>query len=125
MAIENDGSGKRIVFLLWLLVAFFYFYLSYDYVLVTRNDRQFADYLHYVVQVAGNQQRPAQEIRSLLLVKAEQLSLPLKREQIAISGRGDSLNVNVAYDVDIDIPLLQREIYTKRFEHKERYRVPQ
>jgi hypothetical protein len=119
---NNNATSKRLVFLLWVLVALFYFYLSWDYVRVTSSDRQFAEYLHYVVQIAGLQQRPSKEIRSLLLVKAEQLSLPLKGNQITVSGSGDSLTVNVAYDVDIEIPVVQREIYTKRFEHRERYR---
>jgi hypothetical protein len=124
MKITTDATGKRIVFLLWVLVAVFYFYLSWDYIRATNNDKQFADYLHYVVQLAGVQQRPSRDIRSLLLVRAEQLSLPLKANQITVSGSGDSLTVNVSYDVDIEIPLVQREIYSKRFEHKERYRNP-
>jgi len=124
MAIPRDASNRRIVLWLWVLVAFFYFYLSYDYIHITKNDREFGDYLRYVVQLAGNQRRPAKEIRSLLLVKAEELSLPLKSEQITVLGGGDSLNVNVSYDVDIDLPLLKREIYTKRFDHKEHYRSP-
>jgi hypothetical protein len=124
MAISNDPTGKRVVFLLWVLVAVFYFYLSYDYVRATSNDRQFANYLRYVVQIAGLQQRPSKEIRSLLLVKAEQLSLPLKGNQITVSGSGETLTVNVSYDVDIEIPLVRREIYSKKFEHRERFHSP-
>lgn len=116
-----SANAKRIVLLLWVLVAFFYFYLSYDYIRVTTNDKQFADYLQYVVQIAGNEHRPAKEIRALILVKAEELSLPVHGEQITILGGGDSLNVRLNYDVDIEIPLLQREIYTKRFEHFAKY----
>ena len=68
-----SANAKRIVLLLWVLVAFFYFYLSYDYIRVTMNDKAFVDYLQYVVQIAGNEHRPAKEIRALILVKAEQL----------------------------------------------------
>src|ERR1700739_541219 len=117
MPISGNANTKRLVLLLWVLVAFFYFYLSYDYVQVSMNDRQFTDYLQYVVQIAGNQHRPAKEIRELLLVKAEQLSLPVTGSGITVLGGGDSLNVHVNYDVDIDIPLIQRQIYTKHFEH--------
>ena len=112
---------KRLVFLSWLLVAIFYFYLSYDYIRANMNDRQFADYLQYVVQIAGGENRPAKEIRALILVKAEELSLPIRGEQIMILGGGDTLNVSVNYDVDIEIPLLQRQIYTKKFEHLAKY----
>jgi hypothetical protein len=123
MATVAGARGKRMVLLLWVLVAFFYFYLSYDYIRVTSSDRQFEDYLQYVVQIAGNEHRPSKEIRALLLVKAEELALPVQGEQISILGAGQSLNVAIDYNVDIDVPLLQREIYTKHFEHKVKYQV--
>jgi hypothetical protein len=124
MPVDNPGT-KRLVFLLWMMVAFFYFYLSYDYIRVMKHDQQFADYLHHVVQIAGTEERPPKEIRALLLVRAEQLSLPIRGEQIAVAGGGQSLSVSVKYDVDIEIPLVQREIYTRRFEHKARFSGPQ
>jgi hypothetical protein len=121
MATAAGVNAKRAVLLLWVLVAFFYFYLSYDYIRVTMNDRQFEDYLQYIVQIAGNEQRPAKEIRELLLVKAEELSLPVNGNGITVMGGGDSLNVGVNYDVDIDIPVIQRQIYTKHFAHNVKY----
>ena len=115
---------KRLVFLVWLLVAFFYFYLSWDYIRANMNDKVFGDYLQHVVQIAGPEYRPTKEIRALILVKAEELSLPVRGEQITILGGGDSLNVSVGYDVNIEIPLIQRQIYTKRFEHFVKYKPP-
>jgi hypothetical protein len=120
----GTSSARRFLLLVWLLVAFFYFYLAYDYTRVTTNDRQFAEYMHFVVQLAGNDGRPAKEVRELLLVKAEQLSLPVRGEQILIRGQRESLNILVNYDVDIDIPLLQREVFRKKFEHDVRYLLP-
>ena len=117
-------TAKRLVLLVWILVAFFYFYLSWDYIRANMNDKQFGDYLQYVVQIAGPEYRPSKEIRALILVKAEELSLPIRGEQITILGGGDSLKVSVSYDVDIDIPLLQRQIYSKKFEHFVRYKPP-
>jgi hypothetical protein len=114
---------KRLVFLVWLMVAFFYFYLSYDYIRASMADRKFADYLQYVVQIAGTDNRPSKEIRALILVKAQELSLPIRGEQITILGGGQSLNVSVDYDVDIEVPLIQHQIYTKKFEHKATYQT--
>ena|SRR5207253_704955 len=121
MAPARSPNAKRIVLLLWVLVAFFYFYLSYDYVVATTNDKQFADYLQHVVAIAGNERRSAKEIRDLLLVKAEELKLPIRRDQIIVRGSGVSLEIAVNYDLDIEVPLIQREIYTKRFEHRVKY----
>ena len=124
MAEGRSLNARRLVLLVWVLVAFFYFYLSYDYVRVTTNDKQFEDYLQHVVQIAAMEGRSAKDIRDLLLVKAEELSLPLRRDQIVVDSAGLSLNVAVNYDVDIEIPLIQREIYTKKFEHKAKYQGP-
>jgi hypothetical protein len=117
-------NTKRLVLLVWLLVAIFYFYLSWDYIRASMNDKAFADYLQYVVQIAAPQNRPVKEIRALILVKAEELSLPVRGEQITILGGGDSLNVRVNYDVNIEVPLIQRELYTKKFEHFVKYKPP-
>ena len=124
MAIDRATNTKRLTLLVWALVSFFYFYLSYDYIRITTHDRQFADYMHHIVQTAGIDGRSAKDIRDLLLVRADQLSLPLRGEQIVVRGRGESLNVAVNYDVDIDIPLLQREVYRKTFEHTVNYQGP-
>src|SRR5678815_2546082 len=100
MARGPATNRKRLVLLLWVLVAIFYFYLSYDYIHVTTNDRQFTEYLQHVVQIAGTERRSATDVRDLLLVKAEELSLPVHREQILVHGGGDTLDVAVNYDVD-------------------------
>src|SRR4051794_14650350 len=109
MALGRPSNAKRIVLLLWVLVAFFYFYLSYDYIKATTNDRKFQDYLQHVVQLAGAERRSTKEIRDLLAVKAEELALPITRDQIVIHGVGESLDIAVNYAVDIEIPLLQHE----------------
>jgi len=114
---------KRIVFLVWLLIAVFYFYISYNYIRVSMADRQLADYLQYVVQIAGNDNRPSKEIRALILVKAQELSLPVRGEEISILGGGSTLTVTVDYIVDINVPLVHSQIYSKRFEHKVNYQV--
>ena len=124
MVNRHNLNVKRLALLLWALVAVYYFYLSYDYIRITKNDGIFADYLQHVVQLAGTEGRPAKDIRSLLLVKAEELSLPVGGQQIVVRGRGTTLDVAVNYDVDIDIPLLERQIYIKRFEHNASFQGP-
>ena len=117
--IENR---KTLALLLWVLVAFFYFYLSYDYIRAMMTDREFGEYLQHVVDIAGNEQRPAKEVRALVLVKAEELSLPVNASQITVVGGGDNLNLALDYRVDIEIPLLQRIVYSKLFQHRVKYR---
>ena len=120
-----NSQARRLVLLFWVLVGFFYFWLSYDYIQVNMNDDDFGEYLQYVVQIAGDEFRPAQEIRALILVKADELSLPVQGDQITIRGSGKTLNVGVDYSVDIQIPVFDRGIYTKQFEHNIEYRARQ
>jgi hypothetical protein len=122
MDTTSSAHSKRLVLMLWVLVAFFYFYLSYDFIRATSNDKQFDDYLQYVVQIAASENRPAKEIRALILVKADELSLPVRGNQITILGAGESLNVALNYQMDIEIPLFERANYSKQFEHKVRFR---
>jgi hypothetical protein len=116
--------NAKLVLLLWVFVAFLYFNISYDYVRVTSRDRQFKDYIEFVVQLAGTENRSVKEIRDLLLVKADSLMLPVHGDQIVVKGSGANLNIIVNYDVDIEVPLIQREIYQKHFEHNVRYQGP-
>ena len=124
MSIGRSSSRQRLTLLLWVLVVSFYFYLSYDYIRMTSNDREFGDYMHYIVQLAGNDGRSPKEVRELLLTKAEQLSLPVRAEQIVVRGQRNTLNIAVNYDVDIDIPVIQHEVYRKKFEHDVKFQIP-
>lgn len=115
-------KARRLVLLFWVLVGFFYFWLSYDYIRVSMSDDDFEEYLQYVVQITGDDHRPSGEIRALILVRAEELDLPVQGDQITIMGGGNSLKVEVDYSVDIQTPVFDRGIYTKKFEHKVEYR---
>lgn len=114
----------RLVLLVWLLVAIFYFYLAYDYVRADMRDREFGDYVRSVVQLAGIDKRPTAEVRTLVLAKAEELALPVGNEQIAVTGEGEALTVKVEYQVDVDLPILSNEtvLYRKKFTHNVRFR---
>jgi hypothetical protein len=114
----SQSHSKRLVLLFWILVLIFYFYLSYDYLRIEITDDKFVDALQHIVQVAGSESRPSKEIRTLVLVRADELGLPVRAENIKINGSGHSLNVTVGYDIDIDIPIFKEGFYSKHFEHK-------
>lgn len=119
---QRASNRKSLALLLWILVAFFYFYLSYNYIRASMTDRELDEYLQHVIEVAGNEQRPAKEVRALVLVKAEELSLPVTEDQIKVVGVRDSLHLSLDYRVDIEIPLLQRTVYSKLFQHRVKYK---
>jgi hypothetical protein len=119
----NPRTG-RLVLLVWILIAVFYFRISYDYIRVSMSDEKFTQYLQYIVQIAGAENRPAGEVRNFLLVKSEELGLPIRGDQIVIKGGGTTLGVSVVYDIDIEIPILDRGIYHRQYDHKAYYKSP-
>ncbi len=124
MADVPKPQSRRLVLLVWILVAIFYFYLSFDYIRVSTKDRNLGEYLDYVIQLAANEHRPAKEIRDLILVKGEELGLPLSGDQVVIRGSGQTLNVIIEYTADIEIPIFERVIYRKKFHHEVKYHSP-
>lgn len=124
MADESNLNRKRLVLLFWILIAVFYFYLSFDYIRVAMNNEKLGEYVRYVVQLAGNESRSPREIKALLIVRADELGVPLTTDQIRIQGSGQNLKVSVMYDVDIDVPIFTHGLYSKHYEHQVSYRQP-
>jgi len=120
----DKKKTKRIVLGVWIVVAFYYFYVSYDYIRTEMNDDRMAAYAHYVVQLAAAEARTPKEVRALLLVKADELHIPLKPEHIKVLGSGPGLKVSLEYDVNIDVPIFQYGFYSKHYEHSVSYRQP-
>ena len=118
----QNVHAKRLVLFVWVLVLIFYFYISYDYLRVQRTDDKFGEAMQHIAQVGGNERRTYKEIRALVLVRADELGLPVTADKIVITGSGHTLNVTVGYDIDIDVPIFRRGFYTKHFEHKVGYR---
>ena len=123
MAAPTQASPqfKRLVLLLWIVLAFFYFYVSYEYIQASNTDRTMDDYLQYVVRLAATEQRPAKEVRALILVKADELHIPLTGEEIKILGGGTALSVSFDYQANIEVPLLHRAFYRRTFHHEAKF----
>jgi len=119
---HENPHAKRLVLLVWVLVLIFYVYLSYDFLRVERLNNKFGEAVQHIAQIAGTERRTYKEIRTLVLVRADELGLPVSTEQITIAGSGPTLKINVAYDMEIDIPIFTRGFYSKHYEHKVAYR---
>jgi hypothetical protein len=121
---DPKKNAKRLVLLFWVMVAFYYFSISYDYISTEMNNDRMGEYIHYVVQLAGNETRTPREVRALLLVKADELQIPLKGDQIRIQGSGQNMRVFLQYDINLDIPIFRYGFYQKHYEHNIAYRQP-
>jgi hypothetical protein len=110
-------SQRYVALFVWMLLGFLYFSLFGQWVTVSRRDKLFTEYIDHVIQVAANEQRPAKEVRALLLVKAEDLSLPVQGDAIQITGSGQTLRAAVHYKADISMPIVNQPVYRMRFDH--------
>ena len=119
---SNKTRFRLIVLSLWIVLAAFYFSLAYDYIVASNRDKEFNEYLSYIVEVCGDDRRPTKEVRTLVLSRAEELRIGLRGDQVAVSGYGQTLKINVSYMVDINMPFFGRSIYRKVFQHEIAYR---
>jgi hypothetical protein len=125
-----DGMNEKvgnlnvrvIVLLLWILLAFCYASLAYDYIAASSRDKKLDEYVQYLVVECGDQHRPAKEVRSLVLFKADDLKVRLRPDQVGVTGSGQSLKIALNYEVDINLPVLHRTLYRKDFQHVAVYR---
>ena len=102
---------------LWLVLAFVFLSLGKQWIEFTSADKQLTEYVDSLESQAALQHRPAKEIRTLVLMKAEQLSIPAQDDQITVTGQGETLRTTIAYDAEIRIPVVDRVLYRMEFNH--------
>ena len=112
-------SHKRhyVAMFLWIFLGFLYVSIASQWFTVSSRDKVFTEYTYQVIQAAANEQRPAKEVRALLLVKAEDLLLPVHEDGIDITGKGQSLRAAVRYKTDITIPIVNQPVHRVWFNH--------
>jgi hypothetical protein len=101
----------------WLVVAFVFLSLGKQWVVFTSADKQLTEYADNLERQAALQHRPAKDIRTLVMMKAEQLSIPAQDDQITVTGQGETLRTIIAYDAEIRIPVVDRVLYRMEFNH--------
>jgi len=69
----------------------------------------FEDAMRVQAKFAGVERKNETVVREELLKKAQDLKLPITREQIEISKRMGGINIKVSFTVPIDLIVLQRD----------------
>lgn len=69
----------------------------------------FEDAMRQQAKFAGVERKNEAVVRDELYKKAQELNLPITREQIAISKRMGGINIKVSYTVPIDLIVFQRD----------------
>ena len=110
---------------LWMFVGFLYLSLMSQWVSFSRHDHQFKESMQRAIQLAATEQRSGKELRALLLIRAEEFSIPIRGDEIHITGAGTNLKVNLRYESDITMPILNQTLYRMKFGHDLTYKPPQ
>ena len=95
----------------------FYFSFAKQWISFSIRDRSFTEYSAQTLQVAAAEHRPQRDVRSLLLIKAEELAIPLTFNEIEITGDGRNMRIALSYEEAIILPFLKRPIYRMKFDH--------
>ena len=118
---QPSPARRHVTLCLWLVVVLMFFSLAKQWIVLTSSDKEFTEYVETVLRRAAIDHRPAKEIRALLLVKAEQLSIPVSEERIDVRGQGQTLGTVIAYDREIKVPMLGGPLYRMEFRHNLSY----
>jgi uncharacterized ubiquitin-like protein YukD len=123
-AFVTDMGKRRIILAAWLVVGYFYFFIANEWISASMNDRSFTEYIGHVLDLAVAEHRPPKEVRSMLLVRAESLEIPIDAEQIRITGEGRTMRAIVEYETDVRMPLINRPVYRIKFSHDVQHKDP-
>lgn len=107
----------------WLFFAGTFFSVAGQWTNFTYADKQFTDYVDGLVHRAALEHKGPREVRTLVLLKADELSIPVHNERISISGQGETLATLIDYDTEIKVPMVNRVLYRMEFTHNFNYRV--
>lgn len=70
---------------------------------------EFEDAMRQQAKFAGVERKEATVVREELYKKAQDLKLPVTREQIEVSRRMGGVNIKVSYTVPVDLIVFQRD----------------
>jgi hypothetical protein len=115
--LSPSGHRGYVALSLWLFVACIFFSLAWQWISFSNSDKELTEYVESLLRRASIDHRPSKDIRALVALKAEQLSLPIQVEEITVKGQGDSLQTTFAYGTEIKIPVLNRALYRMEFSH--------
>jgi hypothetical protein len=113
----HKQSARLVVVVTWLLVGILYGPMINQLIEMNTHDKQFVESLRDVVRIAAKERRSTNELRALVLVRAKELSIPVRAPEILIRGNTDKPRVTIYYDAGIIVPILNWPAYFFRFNH--------
>ena len=113
----HKQSTLFVVISTWLLVGTLYGSMINQWIEMKANDKQFVESLQDVLRVAAKGRWSTNELRARVLVRAKELSVPIRGNGILIRGNADMPRLSIDYDAGITVPILNWPAYFFRFNH--------
>ncbi len=88
----------------WTLVFLAAIYLSVKLIPVYVNNFQLQDAMQNEARLAVLSRRTPEQVRDSIFAKAQELELPLRRDQIRVEGDIRSIRILCEYDVVVELP---------------------
>ncbi len=88
----------------WTLVFLGAIYLGVKLIPVYVNNYQLQDTMQNEARLAVLSRKTPEQVRDAILAKAQELDLPLKRDQIRVEGDARSIRITCEYDVEVELP---------------------
>src|SRR5438309_1785478 len=98
---DKNHVRRSIAMFMWSFIGFICLCLISQWLTVNRRDQVFIAYVNRVIQVGMKEHRGAKDVRALLLVKADDMSMTVRPDEIYVSGSGPTLRATVQYYADL------------------------
>lgn len=89
--------------LLALLIVFGSFYVAWELIPPYYHQYQFQDELDEIARRNSYTQKTDEDLRTLVIQKANSMDIPVKEDQITITRTGDGLGISVHYHIHVDM----------------------
>ena len=98
---SERGTGN-LGCVLWVIVLLLAVLIAWKAIPVKIKSAQFYDYMEEMAKTAGG--NPPDEIKKALLDKANELQLPLEKDNVKVQRIGDNIRMEASYMVPLEFP---------------------
>src|SRR6476646_5825858 len=86
---------------LWMIVGSLFFSLAWQWIGFTSSDQQLKDYVGSVIRRSTLDRRVPRDVRRLIAIKADQLSIAIPEDGLSVTGGPGNLRTVIAYDTEL------------------------
>lgn len=98
-----ERGDSKLGCIVWVTLLAIAVLISWKMIPVKVNSAELADYMVDVAQFQSAR-KPPEELKALILARADELNIPLAKENVTVVRTGDRIRMTVEYTVPVDFP---------------------